>query len=98
MNHPARHCMHTAAPGAKRDRCQSGAAQRRVPGMAVLALMLALGLSACTSCGAGTYGGLTGASSCLGCRPGTYAAAPTASTMAVNWDRRGVPIAAVIQG
>ena len=49
MNHPARHCMHTAAPAAKGDRCQSGAATRRVPGLAVLALMLALGLSACTS-------------------------------------------------
>ena len=49
MNHPARHCMHTAAPAAKGDRCQSGAATRRVPGLAVLAFVLALGLSACTS-------------------------------------------------
>ena len=49
MNHPARHCMHTAAPAAQRDRCQSGAAMRRVPGLAMMALMLALGLSACTS-------------------------------------------------
>ena len=49
MNHPARHCMHTAAPAATSDRCQSGAAPRRVPGLAVLAMLLALGLSACTS-------------------------------------------------
>jgi lipoprotein NlpD len=49
MNHPARHCLHTAAPAATSDRCQSGAATRRVPGLAVLAMMLALGLSACTS-------------------------------------------------
>ena len=41
--------MHTAAPAATSDRCQSGAAPRRVPGLAVLAMLLALGLSACTS-------------------------------------------------
>ena len=49
MNHPARHCMHTAAPAAWRDRCQSGTSPRRVPGLAVLTMLLALGLSACTS-------------------------------------------------
>ena len=49
MNHPARHCIHTAAPAATSNRCQSGAAPRRVPGLAVLAMLLALGLSACTS-------------------------------------------------
>ena len=49
MNHPARHCMHTAAPAATSDRCPSGAAPRRVPGLAMMAMLLALGLSACTS-------------------------------------------------
>ena len=41
--------MHTAAPAATSDRCHSGAAPGREPGLAVLAMLLALGLSACTS-------------------------------------------------
>ena len=49
MKHPARHCLHTAAPAATSDRCHSGAAPGREPGLAVLAMLLALGLSACTS-------------------------------------------------